>query len=220
MASVDLYHGDCLEVMASIPDGSVDSFVSDPPYGMNLKPQRGRTQSILGDGNDEAPDLWAAFLPHAARIAKDDTAHLFFSRWSEAWVKPLLAEHFTVKGCIVWSKTNFGIGYYVRPQWELAYYCHKGKPPKPAKAESDVWVHKRVARPVHSCEKPVGLMERAVRLCAPDGGVVVDPFMGVGSTGLACVNTGRQFIGIERDDKYFAIASERIANARRDMFAA
>lgn len=187
---------------------------------MNLHPQRGKTLAIVGDGHDEAPALWAAFLPHAARIAKPDTAHIFFSRWSEAWVKPLLEQHFTVKGCVVWAKTNFGIGYYLRPQWELAYYCHKGKPQRPAKAIGDVWTHKRVARPVHSCEKPVGLMEKAVEFCAPAGGVVLDPFMGVGTTGVACANTGRRFIGIERDDKYFAIASERIANAGRDLFAA
>lgn len=66
---------------------------------------------------------------------------------------------------------------------------------------------------LHTCQKPVPLLERLVRVSCPEGGTVLDPFMGSGSTGVACVNTGREFIGIERDERYFQIARDRIEEA-------
>lgn len=206
---------DCIQGLALLPDKSVDSIISDPPYGMNLQPQRGITKAIANDGASDARELWAKVIPETYRIAKDDTAHIFFSRWSEPWVKPLLEENFNVKGCIAWVKNNFGIGYYLRPQWELAFYCHKGKPPKAATAPSDVWHFPKVHRPSHSCEKPVELMRAAVRLCMTGrtAGLVVDPFAGVGSTGVAAKLEGHQFIGYELDEMYAAIANFRFDGA-------
>ncbi len=101
-----------------------------------------------------ARQLWKNFLPHAERIAKPNTAHLF-GTWKSTWIKDLLAEHFDVKGCIVWYKSTWGLGYYLRPRWELAWYCHKGKPPIPAKAMPDVWEHRRDGRLLHPCQKPI-----------------------------------------------------------------
>ena len=211
----DLYLGDCLDTLRALPDGFVDSFVTDPPYGMNLKPQRGVTKAIANDGADEARALWAEMLPLMVDKAADNSAHIFFSRWSEAWVKPLLEQHFKVKGCIVWVKNNFGLGYYIRPQWELAFYCHKGKPPLPDKAPSDVWNVAKIHRPVHSCEKPVELMRRCVDLVMAKRahGVVMDPFLGVGATGVAAVAAGHKFIGCEMEQEYFKIAEERVMGA-------
>ena len=76
------------------------------------------------------------------------------------------------------------------------------------------------SRGLHPTQKPVALMEYLIRTYTHEGETVLDNCMGSGTTGVACINTGRQFIGIERDDRYFQIASERIANAGRDLFAA
>ena len=71
------------------------------------------------------------------------------------------------------------------------------------------------SRPVHPTQKPVALMEYLIRTYTQEGETVLDSCMGSGTTGVACANTGRRFIGIERDDKYFQIASDRIAAAQK-----
>jgi DNA modification methylase len=220
---ITLYQGDSRDVLPSLAE--VDAIITDPPYGISLVPQRGLTEAIQGDGRDEAKELWAVLAIEASRLAKPDTGHLFWTGWSETWTKDVLAEHFTVKSCIVWAKNMFGIGYYTRPQHEFAWYCHKGKPPLPQKPMSDLWEVPKVQAPVHSCEKPVALMRAAIRLCEPRGdGIVLDPFMGVGATGVAAVEMGRRFVGIELDQGHFETALRRIERAASngaslDMFA-
>lgn len=211
---IKLTLGDCLAELKGMPSESIDAIVSDPPFGIDLQPQRRLTKAIAGDGKDEAQALWAAVMPELYRLAKPDTGHIFFAGMLESWTIPTLQEAgFHVKGAVTWVKNNFGIGYYLRHQWEIAYYCHKGKPPTLPVAMSDVWFHDRVQAPRHSCEKPVSLMEQAIRLCLPHGtGVVLDPFMGIGSTGKAALRLGHDFIGMELDEGYFRIAEARVAN--------
>lgn len=195
-----------------------DTIVTDPPYGINLVPQRGITKAIAGDGREEAQELWRATISAAFRQLPDNTAHIFWTGWSETWTKDLLAEWFTVKSCLVWAKNVWGIGYYTRPQHEFAWYCHKGKPPVPETPDSDLWNVPRVQAPIHSCEKPVALLSRCIRLTG--GQTILDPFMGSGTTGVAALKAGKGFIGIEIDEGYFDIACDRIrkAYAQPDMF--
>jgi len=72
----------------------------------------------------------------------------------------------------------------------------------------------RLRKPKHPTQKPVALLKHLIRIASNEGDVVLDPFMGVGSTGVACVQTGRRFIGIEIDPQYFAIAKRRIEEAQ------
>ncbi len=206
-----LYLGDCLEIIPRI--GQVDTVITDPPYGINLQPQRRKTEAIANDGRSEALELWAGMLDAVVDRLPDDSSHIFWTRWSEVWTKELLAEFFTVKACIVWAKNNFGIGYYTRPQHEFAWYCHKGKPPVLDKPMSDLWYIPKVQAPIHSCEKPVQLLEQCIKLVT--AGTILDPFMGSGTTGVACARRGRKFIGIELEPKYFDIACKRIEDAYR-----
>jgi len=210
--------GDCREILPLLP--AVDSVITDPPYGIDLQPQRGRTKAIAGDGRTEAKELWHAAVRLSYGLAKPDTGHLFWTGWSETWTKDVLAERFTVKSCVVWGKNMWGIGYYTRPQHEFAWYCHKGTPPVLDQPDSDLWLVPRIHAPEHSCEKPVPLMQRAVRLCTKKGQTALDPFMGIGGTGVACAKMGRSFIGIELDPAYFDIACRRIEDAYKqgDMF--
>lgn len=71
----------------------------------------------------------------------------------------------------------------------------------------------------HTCEKPVDILARMIRVSSREGDTILDPFMGSGSTGVACVQEGRRFIGIEREDKYFEVAKKRIEEASGGMFA-
>ena len=214
-----LHQGDCVEVMREMESNSVDAVVTDPPYGIDLQPQRGITKSIVGDGAQEARELWAGFVPEAHRILKNNTASLFFTGWSEMeWAKPLLAKYFTVKSCIVWVKNVWGIGYYTRPQHEMALYCHKGNPPLPEEPQSDVWFCDRVHKPKHSCEKPVSLAVRAVKLCTEPDAVILDPFAGSGAILEGAVQVGRRAVGIEIDGEYCQQARRRLSAIQVNLF--
>lgn len=211
---MQLILGDCLPALRALPSESIDTVVSDPPFGIDLQPQRRITKAIVGDGKEEAQALWREVMPELYRVAKPNTGHVLFADMLAPWVIPVLEDSgFHVKSAITWVKNNFGIGYYVRPQWEIAYYLHKGKPSLLISPMSNVWFHDRVQAPRHSCEKPVSLMEQAIRLCLPHGpGIVLDPFMGIGSTGKAALRLGHDFVGMELDEGYFQIAQARVAN--------
>ena len=214
---VTLLRGECVGRLRDLPAESIDSFVTDPPYGIELalKCSRRRPATILGDGKLEAYKLWKRWLPEAARVAKPNTAHLVFGTWKSIWMKQLLEEHFTVKGCIVWDKKCISLGYYVRPRWELIWLCHKGKPAKPVKAPADVWQICRELKPQHPCQKPVALLRQCIRLVCPPGGLVADPFAGIGSTALAAIAEGRDFWGCELDPRFHQLGLRRVADAQR-----
>jgi DNA modification methylase len=214
----EMLRQDALQMLARLPAESIDAFVTDPPYGIELSLQWTRRKKVIrGDGKLEARKLWQDFVPLAYRAAKPNTAHLFFGTWKSPWMHDVLAESFSVKGCIVWFKRQWGLGYYVRPRWELAFYCHKGKPPIPPRAEGDVWEHARDAVLRHPCQKPIELLRRGVRLVRPAGGLVCDPFAGVGSTGVAAVLEGCRFLGCEIDGRYARMARARIAQQLKEM---
>lgn len=213
--------GDAVHALRSVADGSVDAFVTDPPYGIELKlgtNRTGRARSIAGDGRAEAKKLWREWVPEAYRAAKADSAHLVFGTWKSPWMHEALAAHFDVKGCIAWDKRVIGLGHYVRPRWEMAYLCVKGKPPRRVDpAPADVWECGRVMRPRHPCEKPVELLRRAVRLVSSPGELVCDPFAGIFSTGVAAVTEGRRFLGMELDVRYCGLGRQRLEQAAHGL---
>lgn len=209
-----LYNGDCLEVMDKlIADGvKVDAIITDPPYGIDLKPQRATGQfkdtKVL---NDENIDIIKEFLIRAEKLT--DRIYMFTS-WKELGnIQPVFEKHFNYKNCIVWDKMWFGMGGNWRPNHEfLMYGISKDKKDSGtilSNSKENILRHRRVTpqKQVHSCEKPVKLMEEIIEQC---GEVILDPFMGSGTTGVACKNLNRKFIGIELDEKYFNIAKDRI----------
>jgi DNA modification methylase len=213
----EVIRGDCLRVLKLLPDKSVDAFATDPPYGIELRRFGRKERAIAGDGRIEAQRLWESFVPEAYRAAKDDTAHAFFGTWKSPWMLDILRASFEVKACVIWHKSIWGLGYWVRPQWELFYLCTKGKPRLPAKAEPDVWKFGNVHRPQHPCQKPVELMRRVVKLVAPSGGLIVDPFAGIFSTGVAAVMEDCRFLGVERDARYCRMGRARINQAIKEL---
>jgi adenine-specific DNA-methyltransferase len=219
LPTAEIHRCHCLTLLSKLPDESIDSFVSDPPYGINLKLRWNRDAglSIKGDRAHQARQLWADFLPQAARIAKPNTAHLFFGTWKSIWIKDLLEKHFAVKGCIVWKKNTWGLGWYLRPRWELIWLVHKGTPPIPDPAPPDVWEHARDHRLKHPCQKPIELLRRAVAFTCPPGGTVCDPFAGIFSTAVAALLEGRNFIGSEIDARYCTLGRRRVAQTLREL---
>ena len=124
-----------------------------------------------------------------------------------------------VRNMLVWDKEQMGMGMPWRNQHELIAYGKRRAGEMRSGKHGNVLRAKRSGNDSHPTEKPVDLIERVLGNAQP--GDVLDPFMGSGTTGVACANLGRKFIGIEIERKYFDIACERIDNAYRQkrMFA-
>ena len=214
--------GDALAVLSALPPAYVDSFVTDAPYGVGTKigtTRRNRTL-IRGDGKAEARRLWARFVPLCERAAKPDTHHWFCGTWKSPWMAEILADHFDVVGAAVWVKTQWGLGWPLQRRWEMMYLVRKGRPKFPRKGDCDVWEHARDNVTDHPCRKPVPLLRRAIRTALPSEyrspdhpPLVVDPFAGTFATGVAAVEEGCRFLGVELDRRYHAAGEGRLRAA-------
>ena len=203
--SVQLYLGDCLEVMRSMPDKIVDVVITDPPYGIGID---GSKESIR-DGVQirKAYEFkgWDKNIP----------PKLYFDEIKRTSVNQLIfgANYFNEylpqghKGWIVWDKGQRGL---TMSDCELVY-SSLNKPTRIITVHrSRLWREK----PQHPTQKPLELLTRMIIENTHEGDTILDPFMGSGTTGVACVQTGRNFIGVEIDEGYFKIAERRIAEAQ------
>lgn len=198
-----LYLGDCLEILPTLDP--VDAVVTDPPYGMEFQSNHRKEQheKIANDDNGDI-FIYACSLPvkHSRYV---------FCRWDGLQIAPL------PKSCITWVKNNWSMGdldHEHGRQTEVALFWPGPEHDFPEKRPSDVVNAARTGNEYHPTEKPIYLMEQFVKWTR---GEVLDPFMGSGTTGVACMNLGRKFIGIEIEPKYFDIACERIENAQRQQ---
>ncbi len=201
-----LYLGDCREILPTL--GKVDAVVTDPPYGMEFRSNY-RADKHLAIANDDAE--WPLEL--ATNI---DVAHskYVFCRWND------IRRIEEPKSLVTWVKNNWSMGdlhhEHARQTEVAAFYPGKAHF-WPAGRPTDVIEAPRTGNDNHPTEKPVSLMWAIVRWTS---GTVLDPFMGSGTTGVACAKLGRKFIGIEIEPKYFDIACRRIEAAYKqpDMF--
>ena len=183
---------------------SVDILFTDPPYGINFKPQRGTHDKILNDNLDgaEFDEFLDAVFTNAKAVMKPDTYAFVWTGWPKIGAfERSLAKLFKLQALHIWVKNNFGIGYYSRPKHEPFYLCLNGKPVYPSMAPADVWEHPKVHSTVHSCEKPVGLITDILDTYHKNS-AVLDVFGGSGSTLIACETTGRTAYLMELDPKY------------------
>jgi DNA modification methylase len=235
--SVQLLHGDCLDLMAGIPDGSVDMILADLPYG---------TTYCKWDTIIPLEPLWA----HYKRVIKRNGAIVLTAsqpftttlinsnprwfRYEWIWQKPqgrgyLNAGRNPMKAhenIIVfyeglgtynpqkvsgkpYSTTRGAVGGFVRDKTVGGYLTVNDG----SRFPTSVLQH-NPDKGLHPTQKPVALMEYLIRTYTNEGETVLDNTMGSGTTGVACVNTNRAFIGMELDAGYFQIAQERIRKAQ------
>ena len=219
-STIDLKHGDCLELMKDIPDGSVDLVLTDPPYLIKYKTNRRKNKNhdfcteILNDDNYE---LISFYIKECYRILKNDTAMYMFCNCDKVdfFKQELQKAGFKIKNMIIWVKNNWTAGdlkAQFGKHYEIIFLVNKGRKCFNGKRLTDIWCFDRVAgkNQQHQNQKPVDLLEQCILKHSNENEIVFDGFMGSGSTGVACVNTNRRFIGIEKDDKYFEIAKQRI----------
>lgn len=236
--SIELIHGDCLEMMKLIPDGSVDMVLCDLPYG---------TTQCAWDSVIPLDLLWKEYW----RVAKDSAAIVLtaqspfdkvlgvsaigFLKYEWIWEKTAATGFLNAKKSPLKAHENVLVFYRKQPIYNpemtaghiikrsnASYANHGENYGKSSSIRAPYESTERYPRSVqkfakdnrlknqHPTQKPVALMEYLIRTYTNEGDTVLDNTMGSGTTGVAAVNTGRKFIGIERDDKYFAIAKSRI----------
>ncbi len=194
--AVTLYLGDCREILPTI--GQVESLVSDPPYGMSF-----RSNYRLERHDKIANDEDASLLKWACEIPVRHSRYLF-CRWDN------LCEVPAPTSCVTWVKNNWSMGDLLHEhgrQTEVALFYPGPAHKWPGGRPSDVIVAPRTGNKHHPTEKPVQLMSVVVGWTE---GLVLDPFMGSGSTGVACAKLGRSFTGVELNPEYFDTACRRI----------
>jgi site-specific DNA-methyltransferase (adenine-specific) len=236
-----LYLGDCLEVMESLE--GVDALVTDPPYCSGAVSEASRTAAkgqglrseniarlgwFIGDnmGTAGLVFLLRSVAFRALEILDPEGHMLFFCDWR---MVPNLAPAIESSGArfqnlVVWDKENMGLGLGFRAQHEIVLHFSAGSPKYHDLGTSNVIRTGRISASEreHQTQKPVSLLSRLIEVVSAPGALVLDPFMGSGSTGVACVETRRAFIGIERDDAHFSTACRRIEQAwkQRPLFEA
>jgi DNA modification methylase len=204
IGNATLYLADCMDVLPTL--GKVDAVITDPPYGMGFQ-SNFRIEKHMKIANDETADIAKSVIGWAI----ENTSHSVyaFGRWDN------LLDYPKPKSMVTWVKNNWSMGdleHEHARQTEVCFFYTGANHFFPKKRPTDVVEYPRTQNEHHPTEKPVGLMKRFVEWT---DGVILDPFMGSGTTGVAAVQMGRKFIGIEREPKYFDIACERIENAQR-----
>lgn len=239
---VQLIRGDALEVLRGLPDGSVDALITDPPYSSggftrgdrmqdpNAKYVQSGTEivraSFSGDNRDgRSWCYWMAlWLSEAVRVCKDAAYVLLFTDWRQLPLASdaLQAGGFVWRGIVAWDKGEAAraphVGYF-RHQCEYVVWgtrggmvVENGLGPFPGCFRVPVLLSDKH----HMTGKPTLLMSQLVQV-VPPGGVILDPFMGSGTTGVAAVQNGREFIGIEMEQGYFDVAQRRIDAAGQQL---
>lgn len=223
--------GDCIQAMASLPDGSVDLVLTDPPYCSGATREAGRarvnktmTRSARDAGQWFGSDsLSTSGLQHLLRLAamewrrvlKQGGHILCFVDWRmcETMAAAIESADLHRNGLVVWDKVNFGLGKAFRLRHELIWHFSKGKCAPPLnRSTPNVLQAKPVRDGLHPTEKPQDLLCRLIETLCPPGGVVLDPFAGSLATALAAASTGRRAVVIEREERYFAAGLDRLRN--------
>ena len=218
--NVKLYNDDCLNVLKDVDDNSIDLVVTDPPYevitGGRNGGVKGKPSGILTENKQlmksiPKADLW---LNECFRVMKDGT-HIYIMTNTlnlTNYLNIINDVGFKLHNLLVWNKNNTTPNRWYMKNCEYVIFARKGFA-KSINNPSSQTVHNFdniIGNKQHPTEKPVDLMKLYVENSSQVGDTVLDPFMGVCSTGLACKELNRNFIGVELDKQYFDIAESRI----------
>jgi len=200
-----LYCGDCLTLLPELPSRSVDAVVTDPPYGINHQSGHGASwmnTTIAGDSDTSVRDKALDAFETVAAFG--------------TWKTPPISD---TRGVLVWDKgPAFGMGdlaFPWKPSWELIYV--RGKGWAGARDEGvlrgPVVVSWESRGRVHPHQKPTWIAEHLIFKVIGRHGFILDPFLGSGTTAVACIKTGRKCIGMEISEQYAEIAARRCEEA-------
>jgi site-specific DNA-methyltransferase (adenine-specific) len=217
--SFKLHQQDAVDWLRSLPDASVDLIVTDPPYESLEKHRRIGTTTRLKNSKASS-NVWFQIFPNdrfedlfieCHRVLKNHRHFYLFCDAETMFVVKPIAESvgFRFWKPIVWDKRKIGMGYHYRSRYEMILFFEKGKRKLNDLSIPDVIECPRIFRG-YPTEKPVPVSEILIRQSTQSGELVVDPFMGSGSVGLAALNQGRSFVGNDICSEAVTISQERL----------
>lgn len=214
-----LINGDCINELKKINKGSVDLIIIDPPYLINYKTGHRKNKNhrfCKPIENDDNPAILKESFKLLFDVLKDGGAFYCFCNSNQVdFFKSEIEKYFKFKNILIWVKNNWTAGdlkgAYAK-QTEFIIYAVKGRHILNGKRDSDVLYYNRVVgkNQLHQNQKPINLLEYLIEKSSNENDIVLDCFMGSGSTGIACKNLNRNFIGIELDKEFYDIAVNRI----------
>lgn len=218
---------DCLEGLQQVPDASVDLIVTDPPYFLSMghAGARDNARSAQLTSNRTFNDLaictpfYRQLFAEYSRVLKETGSFYFFTDWrGYAYYFPLINAALPVRNLIVWDKKS-GPGSFYSYAHELIIFGTRLSKTKGG-VGTNVWreaafcsgARSTDGEKVHPTQKPLALIKKMIEDCSDPGAIVLDTFMGSGTTAVACLQTGRRYIGFELNREYHEIAEKRIAD--------
>jgi site-specific DNA-methyltransferase (adenine-specific) len=198
-----LYLGDCLGILPTL--GKVDAVVTDPPYGISSWSTTGGYKGRISESDKNDLKSWDVIDPVVISAVWSMKCEIIM--WGGNYLSGVLG---SCRSPLIWDKKQSGMQY---AECEIAWTnFNRGtvRLLSLSVASGDQFGKKE-----HPTQKPTKVMEWSISQLKGDPNLILDPFMGSGTTGVACMNLGRKFIGIEIEPKYFDIACERIENAQR-----
>ena len=207
-----IYNEDCLEGIKQIASASIDAIITDPPYfgGMTHNGKKGDYNDLI-----IMKPFFDSLFCEFARVIKENGKVYIFCDWrTYAFYYPLLLKHINVRNMLVWDKTN-GPGSSYAFTHELILFASKGVP---CMKGSNIFrlpgfaggAKKTNGEMVHPTQKPVEVIEKLITDSTQEGDLVLDCFMGSGTTAVASKKLNRNFIGFEIQEKYIAISESRL----------
>ncbi len=228
---IDLRCGDCLELMREIPDASVDAVITDPPYefisknlvggGFMRKENKKHLENISDSfGMSFNPSVMLAELK---RVCRKFNAYIFTNKSLLAQYIGFAEQNKYKWDLMIWHKPNaipINNGHYLIDK-EYCFFVRDGATFNSTLGYEHYFTVRSIALGFkitkHPTEKPLSLILDQVAISTEEGDTILDPFLGSGTTGVACVKLNRSFIGIEINPDYFSIAQRRIAEAQAQM---
>jgi site-specific DNA-methyltransferase (adenine-specific) len=222
--AVSLFQLDAVEWLRTLPSGSVNLVVTDPPYESLEKHRAVGTTTRLKQSKASS-NRWFQVFPNArfgelfAEVHRVLARHAHFYLFTDpetAFIAKPLAEQagFKFWKPLIWDKQSIGMGYHYRSRYEMVLFFEKGKRRLADLGVPDVLTAPRV-RNGYPAEKPPRLAEILIAQSTAPGDLVIDPFMGSGSTGVAAVNLGRRFAGCDLAPEALALCRSRLEGGVR-----
>ena len=211
MEEVKLMQGDCLDLMKSIPNKSIDLVLTDIPYGQINRDSNGLRNLDKGIADIVTFDLNAA-LNECYRVSKG-SIYIFCATEQVSEIRQFFVNKKLTTRLCIWEKTNpspMNGQYMWMSSIECCVYAKHKNATFNEHCKSSVWRFPTARGKLHPTMKPLKLMEYLIETSSKPNDTVLDFTMGSGTTGVACKNLGRKFIGIEQDANYFEIAKNRI----------
>jgi site-specific DNA-methyltransferase (adenine-specific) len=224
-----IYNMDCLEGMKLIPDNSIDLIVTDPPYKTTSRGNAGNSGGMLQKDINRKGQVFkhnnikiSDYMPELFRILKEGSHFYIMTNHVNLYEMLTVGQEvgFYFTKSLIWNKGNKIMGQAYMSQFEYILFFRKGRfkrinncgtadilniPNKKTKGAD--------GKNLHDTEKPIELMKILIENSSNEGDIVLDPFIGIGSTAIACLETNRNYIGFELDKQYYDIANKRINEA-------